>query len=48
MSEVALPEDLAWGETWPQLPEFRYLAATRRVVPVVRRLLADALTPVGV
>ncbi|MEE6273276.1 anthranilate synthase component I [Georgenia sp. MJ206] len=36
-----------WGETWPSLPEFRASAADRRVVPVVRRLLADDVTPVG-
>ena len=39
--------DLAWGATWPQLETFRELARTRRVVPVVRRLLADEVTPVG-
>ncbi len=48
----ALVEDLAhvevpWGSTWPDLGEFRELAATRRVIPVVRRLLADDVTPVG-
>src|SRR5690554_287909 len=36
-----------WGRTWPDLPTFRELAAQRRVVPVVRRLLADDVTPVG-
>ncbi|GAA1636478.1 anthranilate synthase component I [Georgenia ruanii] len=36
-----------WGETWPTLPEFRQMAADRRVIPVVRRLLADDVTPVG-
>src|SRR5690606_12924312 len=35
------------GETWPALPTFTALAAERRVVPVVRRLLADDVTPVG-
>ena len=35
------------GTTWPDLPTFRQLARDRRVVPVVRRLLADAETPVG-
>ncbi|SDQ45461.1 anthranilate synthase component I [Quadrisphaera sp. DSM 44207] len=35
------------GSTWPDLPTFRELARDRRVVPVVRRLLADAETPVG-
>jgi anthranilate synthase component 1 len=32
----------------PDLAEFRRLARRRRVIPVVRRLLADAETPVGV
>ncbi len=37
-----------WGATWPDLPTFRQLAADhRRVIPVVRRLLADDVTPVG-
>ncbi|WP_448071914.1 anthranilate synthase component I [Georgenia yuyongxinii] len=36
-----------WGETWPALPEFREMATDRRVIPVVRRLLADDVTPVG-
>lgn len=35
------------GATWPALPRFLELARTRRVIPVVRRLLADAETPVG-
>lgn len=38
---------LPWGTTWPALPEFRELAGDRRVIPVVRRLLADDVTPVG-
>ncbi len=38
---------LGLGETWPDLETFRGLAADHRVVPVVRRLLADAETPVG-
>src|SRR5690606_28018392 len=37
----------AWGETWPVPDGFRALAASRRVIPVVRRLLADDVTPVG-
>lgn len=36
-----------WGVTTPGLAEFRDLAADHRVVPVVRRLLADDVTPVG-
>jgi anthranilate synthase component 1 len=31
----------------PTLEEFRLLARDRRVIPVTRRLLADAVTPVG-
>ncbi|PJI85474.1 anthranilate synthase component I [Luteimicrobium subarcticum] len=36
-----------WGTTWPSADGFRELAKDRRVVPVVRRLLADDVTPVG-
>ncbi|MDF2145805.1 anthranilate synthase component I [Knoellia sp. p5-6-4] len=39
---------LSFGATWPALEEFSELAAGRRVIPVVRRLMADAETPVGV
>ncbi len=39
--------EVPWGTTWPALDEFRELAADRRVIPVVRRLLADDVTPVG-
>ncbi len=38
---------LPWGETWPAVEGFRALATSRRVIPVVRRLLADDVTPVG-
>jgi anthranilate synthase component 1 len=41
------PVSVAWGETWPTAEGFRELAADRRVVPVVRKLLADDVTPVG-
>lgn len=44
---VDVATDLTWGRTWPELPTFRALACDRRVVPVVRRLLADDVTPVG-
>jgi anthranilate synthase component 1 len=37
-----------FGVTWPDLGAFRVLARDRRVIPVVRRLLADAETPLGV
>jgi anthranilate synthase component 1 len=36
------------GEVSPTREEFRELAADRRVIPVVRRLLADGETPLGV
>ena len=39
---------LSFGTTWPSLEEFQALARDRRVIPVVRRLMADAETPVGV
>jgi anthranilate synthase component 1 len=50
VSAATAPADvthLAWGATWPALDEFRALAPGRRVIPVVRRLLADGTTPVG-
>jgi anthranilate synthase component 1 len=40
--------DLAVGSTWPSLETFRVLAGDRRVIPVVRRFLADGETPIGV
>lgn len=40
--------DLTFGVTWPALPLFQELARGRRVIPVVRRVLADAETPLGV
>jgi anthranilate synthase component 1 len=39
--------DLTLGTTWPPLDTFRRLAQDRRVIPVVRRFLADSHTPVG-
>jgi anthranilate synthase component 1 len=36
------------GAISPTREEFHALAASRRVIPVVRRVLADAETPVGV
>jgi anthranilate synthase component I len=39
---------MSFGEVSPSREQFRVLAAERRVIPVVRRLLADAETPVGV
>jgi anthranilate synthase component 1 len=40
--------DLALGGTWPDLDTFRTLARDRRVIPVVRRFLADGETPIGI
>jgi anthranilate synthase component 1 len=40
--------DLTLGGTWPSLDTFRLLARDRRVIPVVRRFLADGETPIGV
>ena len=40
--------ELTFGSTWPSLDVFGELARTRRVIPVVRRLLADGETPLGV
>ena len=46
MTAPAVPTDVTvavvpWGSTWPSLDVFRGLARDRRVIPVVRRLLAD-------
>jgi anthranilate synthase component 1 len=43
-----LAPDLGLGHTWPDLDAFRALARDRRVIPVVRRFLADGETPIGV
>ncbi|MEO7422043.1 MAG: anthranilate synthase component I [Ornithinibacter sp.] len=40
--------DLGFGQTWPGLDAFGVLARDRRVIPVVRRLMGDAETPIGV
>lgn len=44
---AAAPVDVT-GEVWPGPEEFLALAEQRRVIPVVRRLLADGDTPVTV
>ena len=46
MGEVSA--ELEWGTTWPSLAVFSELARERRVIPVVRKLLADGETPIGV
>src|SRR6476620_7190458 len=49
LATTAPHADLAWGRTGPNLEVFTELALEhRRVIPVVRRVLADAETPVGV
>lgn len=45
---MSASERFRWGATWPAFDEFVDLGATHRVVPVVRRVLADGLTPVAV
>ena len=45
---MSVRPDLRFGVTWPDREQFRELARDRRVIPVVRRLLADAETPLGV
>jgi anthranilate synthase component 1 len=41
------PAGTPLGATWPDLDTFRELAVDRRVIPVVRRFLADGETPIG-
>lgn len=43
-----LTADLTYGRTWPAAEQFLELARDRRVIPVTRRLLVDAETPLGV
>ncbi|HET7899979.1 MAG TPA: anthranilate synthase component I [Candidatus Nanopelagicales bacterium] len=44
---VATPYSTALGTVSPDLETFRLLARDRRVIPVVRKLLADGETPIG-
>ena len=44
----SISADLTWGHTWPTREQFEVMAGSVRVIPVVRRLLADAETPIGV
>ncbi|MEO7061109.1 MAG: anthranilate synthase component I, partial [Lapillicoccus sp.] len=48
VTDSDITAELGWGQTWPSLQVFSELARTRRVIPVVRRLLADGETPLGV
>lgn len=47
-SHPSEPVSLEWGQTWPPRDVFSSLATSRRVIPVVRRVLADELSAVGV
>ncbi len=41
-------KNLAWGDVWPSREEFHEIGgAGYRIVPVVMKVLADSLTPVG-
>lgn len=42
------PAHLPWGKVWPSLEEFSELALTRRVIPVVEKLLLDDPAPLGI
>lgn len=48
IEEPGLVADLGWGDVWPSQQLFLELTRTRRVIPVVRRFLADGETPLGV
>lgn len=45
---MSVGPDTSLGTTWPSREVFRELASDRRVIPVVRRLLADSETPLGI
>lgn len=47
-SHEETPENLTWGYTWPDRHTFHELAKERRVIPVVKKVLADELSAVGV
>ncbi|MFV0462347.1 MAG: anthranilate synthase component I [Nostocoides sp.] len=47
MTANAEAPDLTFGGTWPNADVFGVLARDRRVIPVVRRFMADGETPVG-
>jgi anthranilate synthase component 1 len=44
---IEQPAGTPLGATWPDLDTFRDLAGGRRVIPVIRRFLADGETPIG-
>ncbi len=48
MQDSSSVKNLGWGETWPSRERFHELAGEGyRIIPIVRRILADSLTPVG-
>ncbi|MCI9887676.1 anthranilate synthase component I [Micrococcales bacterium 31B] len=44
----AVPDNLPLGEVWPRREDFLGMAADRRVIPVLRRFLADEETPLSI
>jgi anthranilate synthase component 1 len=48
LTVTARPKGQGLGAIYPSREEFRALATQRRVIPVIRRLLADDETPLGV
>ena len=45
---ISNPEELRWGQVWPSKDEFLDMAASRRVIPVVEKVLVDDATPLGI
>ncbi|MDO4887125.1 MAG: chorismate-binding protein [Actinomycetaceae bacterium] len=39
---------MSWGQVWPSREEFLDMARTRRVIPVVEKILVDDATPLGI
>lgn len=48
MSAHDEPMQIAWGDVWPSLEKFSDMARTRRVIPVVEKLLLDDPAPLGI
>ena len=45
---ISNPEELRWGQAWPSKDEFLDMAASRRVIPVVEKVLVDDAAPLGI
>lgn len=43
-----MTSELRWGQVWPSKEEFLELATSRRVIPVVEKVLVDDATPLGI